>query len=216
VTGPGAIPPPVLRTRRLLLRPPAAADLTALLAFLLLERGEMRPFVPRRPDAYYTTAFQRRNLRALEKDRREDRGLVLLLFDRDRPGEVLGRITFSRFVRGAFQAAGLGYSLAAPRRGKGLMTEALRAALGYAFGPLGLHRVEAAHMPRNRASGRVLRRLGFRREGLARGYLLIAGRWEDHVLTALVNPRRCPAQPRAFPRARSPRRRSRRSPARGS
>lgn len=203
-----ALPPPVLRTKRLFLRTPRAADAPAILRFVLLERGEMRPFVPRRPAAYYTAARQRRLVREAEEARRGDRGLVLLLFDRADPGEVIGRISFSRIVRGAFQCAGLGYGLAAPHRGKGLMTEALRAALRYAFGPLGLHRVEAAVMPRNLPSLRVLRHLGFRREGLARDYLRIAGRWEDHVLTALVRPGRRAAPGRGSRRAPSPRPRS--------
>lgn len=51
-----------------------------------------------------------------------------------------------------------------------------------------LHRLMAAHMPANTRSATLLSRLGFEREGYARDYLQIAGRWEDHVLTALLNP----------------------------
>jgi ribosomal-protein-alanine N-acetyltransferase len=67
------------------------------------------------------------------------------------------------------------------------MLEAVRGAVAYAFGSLGLHRVTANYMPRNRRSGSVLRRAGFVVEGYARDYLLINGRWEDHMLTAIVN-----------------------------
>lgn len=67
------------------------------------------------------------------------------------------------------------------------MTEALELLIPYAFGPLNLHRIMANYMPRNRRSARLLKRLGFRIEGRAPDYLQIAGRWEDHILTSLVN-----------------------------
>lgn len=68
------------------------------------------------------------------------------------------------------------------------MHEALQAGIAYVFNELRLHRVMAGYMPRNLRSARVLGRLGFVIEGYARDYLLVDGRWEDHVLTALVNP----------------------------
>jgi ribosomal-protein-alanine N-acetyltransferase len=69
------------------------------------------------------------------------------------------------------------------------MTEAVRAMCDHAFGPLGLHRIQANHLPDNHRSAAVLRRLGFTVEGLARELVLIEGRWRDHVLTALLAPR---------------------------
>jgi ribosomal-protein-alanine N-acetyltransferase len=60
--------------------------------------------------------------------------------------------------------------------------------VAHAFGALGLHRMMASYMPRNRRSGTVLRRAGFVVEGYARAYLMINGRWEDHLMTAIVNP----------------------------
>jgi ribosomal-protein-alanine N-acetyltransferase len=86
------------------------------------------------------------------------------------------------------QAADLGYGLDARHQGQGLMTEALRTACDYAFSAMGLHRIQANHLPENLKSAAVLRRLGFVVEGYARDYLLINGRWRDHVLTALVAP----------------------------
>jgi ribosomal-protein-alanine N-acetyltransferase len=68
------------------------------------------------------------------------------------------------------------------------MGEAVTAAVRYAFADLGLHRVKAAYLPGNERSGRLLRRLGFAVEGYARDYLLIAGRWQDHVLVGRTNP----------------------------
>ena len=66
-------------------------------------------------------------------------------------------------------------------------TAAVRLALSFAFGHLGLQRVEAACLPHNEASIRLLERVGFRKEGLARRYLCINGRWQDHVLYAILS-----------------------------
>jgi len=66
------------------------------------------------------------------------------------------------------------------------MTEAVRAVVPFVFGTLRLHRIEAACLPHNAASTRLLEKVGFQREGYARRYLCIAGAWQDHVLYALV------------------------------
>ena len=112
----------------------------------------------------------------------------LVLFERHRPkGAVVGVCNFSNFVRGPFQACYLGYSLDHRFEGRGLMMEALRASTAYAFEQLRLHRIMANYIPTNERSGRLLRRLGFVPEGYARDYLLIDGRWQDHILTSLTN-----------------------------
>jgi ribosomal-protein-alanine N-acetyltransferase len=82
----------------------------------------------------------------------------------------------------------LGYAIDAQRQGQGLMHEALIAAIVHAFDVLRLHRIQANYVPDNVRSGRLLQRLGFRKEGLAANYLYINGAWRDHVLTALLNP----------------------------
>lgn len=102
--------------------------------------------------------------------------------------EVAATASVTQIARGPFQAAYLGYQVARRLEGRGLMTEALRAVVGHAFGELRLHRLMANHVPENERSGRVLARLGFVTEGLARDYLYIGGAWRDHVLTALANP----------------------------
>jgi ribosomal-protein-alanine N-acetyltransferase len=73
------------------------------------------------------------------------------------------------------------------------MSEALRAANAYVFGPMRLHRIMANHRPENARSAKLLERLGFVREGLARDYLFIDGAWRDHVLMSLTNPAFDPA-----------------------
>jgi ribosomal-protein-alanine N-acetyltransferase len=91
-------------------------------------------------------------------------------------------------VRGAFQSCVLGYNLEDAAQGRGYMTEAVRATVQFAFSEWKLHRVAASYIPRNTRSAAVLERCGFHVEGTAPAYLRINGRWEDHVLTAVINP----------------------------
>lgn len=104
-------------------------------------------------------------------------------------GTMLAGCNFTNIVRGIFQACNLGYSVDHTRQGQGLMFEVAQAGIAYMFGTQGLHRVMANHMATNLRSEKLLRRLGFEREGYARAYLKIGGQWEDHVLNALVNPK---------------------------
>ena len=103
-------------------------------------------------------------------------------------GAMVAGCNFTNIVRGIFQACHLGYSVDHAWQGQGLMQEVVQAGIAYMFGSRGLHRIMANHMPSNVRSEKLLRALGFEREGYARAYLKIAGQWEDHVLTALVNP----------------------------
>ena len=105
-------------------------------------------------------------------------------------GAMLAGCNFTNIVRGIFQACNLGYSVDHAWQGQGLMQEVVQAGIAYMFGAQGLHRIMANHMPANVRSEKLLRTLGFEHEGYARAYLKIAGQWEDHVLTALVNPQR--------------------------
>jgi ribosomal-protein-alanine N-acetyltransferase len=103
------------------------------------------------------------------------------------PKRVVGVVNLSNFVRGAFQACTIGYSIDGEFEGRGVMRAAVELMVDYAFDALGMHRVMANYMPENERSGRLLARLGFVREGFAPKYLRIAGAWRDHVLTARVN-----------------------------
>jgi ribosomal-protein-alanine N-acetyltransferase len=101
-------------------------------------------------------------------------------------GALIGAINLSEIVRGNFQSAYLGYYVGAAYAGHGYMTEALQLMLGIAFRRLRLHRLEANIQPGNRASIRLVKRAGFRREGYSRRYLKIAGQWRDHERWALL------------------------------
>ena len=101
-------------------------------------------------------------------------------------GWFCGEINISHVARGAFQSAHVGYWVDERLAGKGLVAEGLMAVFGFAFEQAGLHRVQVSIMPRNDASLRVVQKLGLRSEGIAQGYIQIAGVWEDHVRFGLT------------------------------
>ena len=98
----------------------------------------------------------------------------------------MGVINVSQIFLGAFRSAYLGYYADAHHMGQGYMSEGLRLVLRNAFSKLGLHRLEANIQPANRASVRLVRRAGFRREGFSARYLKVLGRWRDHERWAVT------------------------------
>lgn len=101
-------------------------------------------------------------------------------------GRIVGVVNLNEIVAGVFQSAYLGYYGYPALAGQGLMTEAVRGAAQYAFGALGLHRLEANIQPGNARSIALVRRLGFRLEGFSPRYLRIGGEWRDHERWALL------------------------------
>ncbi|WP_028227262.1 GNAT family N-acetyltransferase [Paraburkholderia ferrariae] len=100
--------------------------------------------------------------------------------------DIVGVVNINEIVAGVFQSAYLGYYGMQRYAGRGYMTEALRAAIDYAFSDLGLHRLEANIQPGNEASIALVRRLGFQKEGFSPRYLRIDGEWRDHERWALL------------------------------
>ena len=178
-----------LRTDRLLLRLPEPALAPALSAYYQRNAEHFAPYCPRRPPGFHAVDSWRERALVQRQASLAGYGLHLLLFRARGPAdEILGDVNFTNIIRGAFQAAYLGYELDHAHVGQGLMAEALRASIAHVFQQLNLHRLMANHVPSNERSGRLLRRLGFSVEGYARDYLLIDGVWKDHVLTSLLNP----------------------------
>ena len=177
-----------LTTARLIVRPATADDVPAIVAYFLDNQAFLEPWEPARPEGFYTEQFWSEQVARNREHAETDRALRMFIFPSDAPGDIIGTVNLTEFVRGAFHACYLGYGLSAAREGQGYMREALRAAIPHAFGPLRLHRIMANYVPHNRRSGSVLKALGFQVEGYARDYLRINGRWEDHVLTSLTNP----------------------------
>lgn len=180
---------PVLATERLLLRVPTARDAPVMVQFAEENREHLAPWDPDRDDDYFSIQHWQQQLADNLESVRDGTFLQFVFFEQGHGDDgVVGQCTLSGITGGAFQAAFLGYGLHHAHVGKGYMSEALRAVIDYAFEEMNLHRIMANYMPANERSRRLLEKLGFEREGYARDYLHLAGRWQDHVLTSLINP----------------------------
>ncbi|MTD12589.1 GNAT family N-acetyltransferase [Nakamurella sp. YIM 132087] len=100
--------------------------------------------------------------------------------------QFAGQITLGGIQRGALQSGWIGYWVDSSRHGRGVATVGVALALSHAFGPMGLHRVEATIAPTNTPSRAVVGHLGFRQEGVLHRYLDVGGSWTDHLLFALT------------------------------
>lgn len=159
-------------------------DAAALAELVQANREHLAPWEPERSEEYFTEAFQRRSLADVLARHRDGACVPLVICEAER---VVGRITIDDVVRGAFQSAHLGYWVAQASTGRGVASAAVAAAVGLAFGDLGLHRLQADTLVANAASQKVLARNGFERIGYAPRYLRIAGRWQDCVLHQLLS-----------------------------
>lgn len=155
--------------------------------YRLENRGHLTQWEPTRSQQFYTEHFWQLQLRTAIKEFRQGASICLVIMNKEE-NEVVGVCNYTNIIRGTFEACHLGYGLSEKYQGQGLMFEALTYSTRYVFDEMGLHRIMANYLPRNKRSGALLERMGFAIEGKARRYLRINGTWEDHILTALINP----------------------------
>jgi len=168
---------------RILLREIAEDGAAALARYWTDNAAHLRPWQPMFGPEYGTEAFWRARIEATS-------GKTTLRFGvhtREAASKLVGLLNFQEVVLSPLWSAMLGYSIDKAHEGQGLMSEAVRAGVDYAFGPLGLHRLYASYMVGNERSGRVLERAGFEREGVLRKLLRVEGVWQDHVQMSLIH-----------------------------
>jgi len=176
-----------LKTERTALHPPSVDLAGRVLEYRRSNRKHLAPWEPDRDEEHYTIWQCRADL---QRDRTLFiNGQALCFWAlHDQSGAVVGMGNFTNIVRDPFHACNLGYSIDRAHEGQGYMREIVQAGLDHVFSTLDLHRVLANHLPENTRSARLLERLGFEREGLARSCMIMGGRWRDQVLTAKINP----------------------------
>jgi len=160
-------------------------DAPALTALLQQNRAFMADWDPIRPEDYFTLEGQRGAIEEALGRYAEGVGVSHVILDDRR---IVGRVTLSNIVRGAFQSCNVGYWVSRADNGRGFATAAVGDIMRLTFNELRLHRIEAGTLLDNVASQRVLERNGFVRFGVAPGYLKIAGIWQDHALYQVLNP----------------------------
>lgn len=174
----------ILRGYGLMMRLPRSEDFEAWSRLREESRTHLEPWEPLWPEDDLTKPAFRRRLRRYASELANDQSVPFFIFREG--GGLMGGLTIANIRRGVAQSATIGYWIGSPFTGQGHMTNAVRLACKFGFDSLRLHRIEAACIPENEASRRVLEKAGFRREGYAREYLCIAGRWQDHLLHALL------------------------------
>src|SRR5579871_4991426 len=174
---------PAIEGEGIFLRQPQMSDHPEWAALRERSRSFLEPWEPTWPADDLTRAAFRRRLKRYAEDQRTDQAYAFFLFRRD-DDELIGGLTLANIRRGVAQAGSLGYWMGEPFVRRGYMTAAVLALVPFAFSTLRLHRIEAACIPTNAASIRLLEKTGFSREGYAREYLCINGTWQDHLLYA--------------------------------
>jgi ribosomal-protein-alanine N-acetyltransferase len=179
--------PPVLHGHGVLLRTPGISDFSQWSLLRQESRNFLIPWEPQWPANDLTRQSFRARVKRYWHDIDNDLSYPFFIWSAD-GATLLGAVTLSNVRRGVAQMATLGYWIGEVHARQGHMTAALATLLPFAFGQLGLHRVEAACLPTNAASIALLERSGFEREGFARNYLKINGAWRDHLLFARLSP----------------------------
>lgn len=176
---------PMLVGDTVLLRIAGYGDYAAWTALRRESRDHLVEWEPAWRDNDLSRDAYRLRIRHQWREVRRGAGLPFLVFRRE-DLRLVGGVSLSNIRLGAARSCVVGYWIATPHLRKGYARAALSTALDHAFRTLALNRVEAACQPSNAASLALLERAGFVREGLARDFLNINGRWRDHVLFAIT------------------------------
>lgn len=168
------------------IRPPVSGDYAEWAAVRRESRDFLTPWEPKWASDELDRIAWRQRLRRYREEIAQGTGMPFLIFE-NANGRLAGGITLGNIRYGVAQTGQVGYWIGVNHAGRGLMAEALQLVVRFAFDTLRLHRVEAACIPDNARSIRVLEKAGFKREGLLRSYLRINGVWQDHYLYALIS-----------------------------
>lgn len=167
------------------LRPPRIGDYDGWAEVRAASRAFLQPWEPTWPADDLTRGAYRRRLSAYAKER--DAGEAWRFFIlREPDGQVVGGVSLSNVRRGVAQAGTVGYWAAQAFARRGHTLAGVKAVAAFAFDTLNLHRLEAACVPDNEPSARLLLKAGFTEEGRARKYLKINGVWRDHRLFGML------------------------------
>lgn len=165
----------------------SSADASRISEFYLKNADHLREWEPLREATYHSVDAWKERLKEQEEEQADGRSARFISYNPE-GNEVVAVCSLTNIIRGPFLACYMGYAVSEDYQGKGLMGNLCDYVIRYAFTDLQLNRIMANYMPPNQRSEALLMRLGFAKEGLAKKYLEINGKWEDHVLTSLINP----------------------------
>ena len=131
-----------------------------------------------------------KRVRFFEKLSINDEAYSFLIFEKSSI-QLIGEININNIQRGVVQSCSIGYWISEKKMGLGLMSEAITLIKKFSFDDLELHRIEAACLQKNERSLNTLKTNQFNVEGLAKKYLKINGKWQDHILLSCINDKHC-------------------------
>lgn len=172
------------RTERMCVRELAPSDEAEFVRMHEVSREHFADWMP----VLSPSELFERALATTSYEGRDGRTCVRLVGEVD-DGRIAGVFALSEIVRGFFRSTYASWAVSEEFKRAGYGTEGVRGMLDIAFSEdqgLGLHRVQANIIPGNTPSMGLAEKVGFRREGLAERYLLIAGEWQDHVMYAMT------------------------------
>lgn len=165
------------------------SDASELIDYYVRNTEHFRRWEPSRSDDFECMESWVDKLQEREGEIRQGKAAYFIGIDKQ-SNRIIGHCSLTSIVYGAFMATYMGYAVDREFEGKGNMKVLCYHAIDHAFNKLGLHRIMANYMPSNKRSGKLLNRLGFVVEGEAKKYLKINDKWENHVLTSLINSRK--------------------------
>ena len=175
---------------RVILRPPLPGDFADWVDVRERSRDHLTPFEPAWHPKALTAEYFAHRIGLQSRDWERGLSCSFLLFrapDDTHPNiTLIGGVNLNNICRGSAQFASLGYWLGTEHQGHGYMHEGLRLVMTYAFTAQKLHRLNAATLPHNGRSIKLLRHLGFEEEGFAKSYLEINNEWQDHILFGIT------------------------------
>lgn len=176
-----------LSSKQLILRELTSDDAELFFDFLIRNKEFFRSSGPAYDTNYENLEYHRKILERSKLELVDGRHYKFGIFKKEDQNRIIGSAALSNITMGNFRSCFLGYRIDKEENSKGYATEAIRCIIDFAFNELNLHRIEANIMPGNKASIRVIQKLGFTYEGDSKKYLQINGIWEDHSHYVLLN-----------------------------
>ena len=179
----------IFETERLTLKVLKEKDAKIILDYYIRNREFLKEVEPERNEEFFKLLTQRLITKLEYKGMKNQSSFKLWIFLKDDKSyeKTIGSIALNNIIYGVFKSCHLGYKIDKDYKNKGYMTEAVNRIAEIAFNDLKLHRIEANIMPRNKQSLKVVEKANFVNEGLAKKYLCINGKWEDHLRMTLIN-----------------------------
>lgn len=175
-------------TNRLLLKILDGSHANDVLRFYLTNREPFEQCEALRPENFYTEDYQRRVLNYEFNMCIKKAGVRFWIYKKTDPLHVIGTVCFRNIMRHVYQSCEIGYKLDMLSWHQGYAFEAVEKCIDIAFYELNLHRICAHIMPDNLASIRLVERIGFEREGIARKSAMVRGVWQDHAVYSILHP----------------------------